>query len=998
MRDYLKQGVCLLAMAAAGPALAQDAGAPDQLEEIVVTGSRIARPDYVSPSPTVSVGAEALANTGGTTLDSVLNQLPQFTPSRGATSGGGTQGGGGQGQVTANIRGLGPQRTLVLLDGRRVAPSNADGTVDLNTIPDALIGSIEVVTGGASAAYGSDAVSGVLNFKLRRDLEGIQVDAKGAITEQGDGESGSLQLSWGGKFADGRGQAMLSLGAHRRDLIKSVSRDFYRQVNGNFIPPTAFYANDAGNPFSSATLGTLFAGYGTPLNATQLGIASQLLGVNEGGSLYSIFNLAQAGSPYGFANYRGATGPDAVFERSGLLNVNYSAGNTLQGALSRHTAFGRVEYEVAEDVTAYAQMNYNENRAWSGLAPVFTGQTFGVFIPFATAAEKARVQAQAPGIHALMMTRPNPDQAFSIYKGFTDNVLGARRSEARYEVSQFLTGLNGRLPSIGGTWELYASRGRATTQDSQDGGSLTAIQQLIANPDLCGGFNIFSGAAQPQACVDYIRRTARNVTRTTQDLVEANLQGGLFDLPAGEVRFAAGAGYRESSYRFQPDSLYLVTVTSSPQGPRNPATSDFLGNLGSPPADGSTDVYEAYGELLVPLLRDLPFVQELNLGTGLRYSHYDTVGDVYTYKGDLDWRVDDSFRFRGGYNRAVRAPSVGELYKAQAGGFTQIGDPRNGQGDPCSLSGPYRKGANAAQVRSLCLASGLPAAAIDSYNYNYPVAVSKNLSNPGLKEETADTWSVGTVWSSQSGHPLLSGLSASVDYYSIKIKDAIGTVPGNISLGKCFNSGGDNPTFSPDNFYCKLIMRDPGTGVPIQISIPTLNLATYKTSGIDFQVDWAADLDAFGLSGNAGRLAINALVNYLDGFRIQALPGAATFDYAGTIGDAQIDSFGISKPKWKATLTTRYALDPIDLMVRWRYVDAMKDSSRVSGGTAPGVGSVNYTDLAVGWNVAAGVRVSAGVDNLFDRSIPTWTGFGTTDPVTYDVLGRRFYLSARVNF
>lgn len=990
-------GAMGIAVALSTPVHAQESGDPAPIEEIVVTGSRIARPDYAATSPTISVAGDSLTKTAGATLDSVLNQLPQFTPSRGATSGGSAQGGAGLGQTTANIRGLGPRRTLVLLDGRRVTPSNPDGTVDLNNIPDALIGNIEAITGGASAVYGSDAVSGVLNFRLRQNLEGLQIDAKTGVTEKGDGANRDITASWGGKFADGRGKAMLSFGYHDRDAVRAISRRFFSQVNGNFIPPSAMIPGDAANPFSSAALAAQFARYGTPFVGgavpTQIGTVSSLfLGTNgSDGTLYSLFNLGVFGNPAGFANYKGSLAPEDAFDRGSLLNTNYSSGRFLVPDLRRYNAFGSLDYELTDAITAYAQFNYAENTARSPLETVFTGQTFGIYVPMSNPFIPA-------DLRALLNTRPNPNAAFNIYKGFTDDSIGARNAEARYVTSQFLAGLRGELPGTSLTWDVYGSRGRVETTESLDGASLTAIQRLLAEPGLCSGYNVFSNAPQPQDCIDFIRRTARNRTETRQDLVEANLQGKLLELPAGEMRFAMGAGYRKTSYSYDPDSLFLVTVTDGPAGVRDPATSDFLGNLGSPPAAGSTDVYELYGELLVPLLRDLPFVQELNLNVAGRYSRYDTVGSVWTYKAEGDWRVGGGFRVRGGYNRAVRAPSVGELYKAAAGGFTQIGDPRNGEGDPCSLGGSYRNGPNAAQVRALCLAAGVPASTVDSYNYNYPVAVSRNLSNAGLKEEKADTLSLGAVWTSPISSPWLSGLQISVDYYSIKISNAIGEVPGNISLAKCFNRDGSNPDYAVDNFYCQLISRDAGSGVPIEIAIPTLNLATFKTTGLDFQVDWRIGLADIGFGENAGTVRLNAVVNYLRSFDIKADALAQTRDYAGTIGDRQIDAFGISKPKWKSTVTAGYANGAFDAQLRWRFIDAMRDSGRVTGAATPGVKSVNYFDLNAGITINKDYRLTFGVDNLFDKALPQWTGFGATDQQTYDVLGRKFYAAIRANF
>ncbi len=400
----------------------------------------------------------------------------------------------------------------------------------------------------------------------------------------------------------------------------------------------------------------------------------------------------------------------------------------------------------------------------------------------------------------------------------------------------------------------------------------------------------------------------------------------------------------------------------------------------------------------MPVLKDLPFVHELNLDLAGRVSHYDTVGTVYTYKAEGDWAVADGLRLRGGYNRAIRAPSVGELFRAQAGGFTNIGDPANGEGDPCSLGGPYRGSANGAQVRALCLATGVPASIVDSYNDNYPVAVSQTLSNAKLKQETADTFSVGGVWSSRFGSPWLSHVNLSVDYYSIKIKNAIGEVPGNISLAKCFNRDGSNSTYSADNYYCALITRDPGGGTPVEIEIPELNLATFKTTGLDFQADWRLDLSDLGLAGDPGSLHFNTVVNYLISFDIQSDPTARSLNYAGTIGDSQIDSYGISKPKWKATTTFDYNVHEFDALLRWRFIDHMRDSGTVTGGTSPGVKSVNYFDFSLTANVNRMFRLTFGVDNLADKGPPTYTGFGATDAQTYDVLGRKFYIGLRANF
>ncbi|RKF21693.1 TonB-dependent receptor [Altericroceibacterium spongiae] len=956
--------------------------------EIVVTGSRIARPDYQANSPIVSVGEEAIENSGQVTVERALAQLPQFTGSFGQSNTRSTSTSLNGGQAYASLRGLGSKRTLLLLDGRRMQPSNPDGSVDLNIIPEALIENVEVITGGASTTYGSDATAGVVNFRLKRDFKGLTVGTQYGISDYGDGDSFRINGTLGGNFADGRGNAVLSVDYTKRWRALEGDRDYYffrRTTPGLATIPQGNTIFGANRPTIDA-VNSVFAGYGfDPISGSD-GFYTGQIGFNTDQTLFTT-----SGVPV--QNFRDPETDEAYIVDSGpnsqQINYGYADG-ALQADLERYTVFGNVDYELTDSIRSFLQFSYVNYESVATGNPTLASNVYGLSVP-----------ASNPFISndfaSILASRPDPTGDFTFYKAF--NILGPRVQTYTYDVYQITGGFSGDLGIGDLTWDVYGSVSRAKFENEQTGGaSDSALARLLYSPtggtEYCeGGFNPFGNVTPSQECVDYIYRRTLNTNELKQRIVEGSVQGGLFDMPAGQVRFAMGADYRYNSYNFEPDAQL-----NQPDG-----TSDVLGFSVLRPAGGSVDTTEFFAELLVPLLEDIPLVQHLDLDLGYRYSDYSSVGGVHTYKADVDWQATDWLRFRGGYNRAIRAPSVGELYAPVSTGSVGIGNPTptGSEGDPCDVRSSYRQGPNGDDVAALCLAQGVPDALINSYQLGTAQVFALTGGNPDLQEEKADTFSFGGVIRSPFYSPMLSGLSLSVDWYKIKVKDAVGPLSIAQGFQFCFNQGGNNPNFDPDNYYCSLIERNPDSGVPLNPVQPLLNLGQFSVSGIDVQLDWQLDLEELGVGANSGRIDINTAVSYLDSFEIQDLPGATTYDYAGSIGKAIESNAGSAHPTWKSVTSLTYSLGQASLGLRWRFIDSMKSSSQVvnPNSTTRGVEAYHIFDLNGRVMLPAETEMRVGITNLFNRKPPqVGNTQGNYDAQNYDVLGRYFFVGLKKSF
>jgi iron complex outermembrane recepter protein len=966
-----------------------------KVEEVVVTGSRISRRDYVSDSPVVTLSQSALAAAGQPTLDRAIGEMPQFAAAQGTSEVGDVQGATGfsGGQAYGDLRGLGPNRALVLLDGRRLMPSNPNGSIDLNTIPMSMIENVEIITGGASATYGSDAIAGVMNFKLRQHFSGVELNVTHGATTHGDGATEHASALIGGNFADNRGNAVVAFEYSERGVVHGADRPFFQNIRQLARPPEGIIPGGLfGSAPTIAAVNSVLAGYPGTTPIAGAGPYNGALGVNTDGTLFT--DLAGSNC---VQNYRGL-GPKGVNISSNCRQVQVALGQyfAIQVPLTKYNFLARSTYNITDSVSAYGQFSFMESSARDETAGGSTGPGKYFYVPLNNPFVLGN-----PALQTILASRPaNPSNPAALTQPLALTKLltmsGDRIQTFKYDVYQALAGLKGEIPGTDLTWDVYASFGRNlfnnTQQNDTSKAAITNILNGTANftgsAGTCTGYAWNPLGAQPLSpgCREYATRENLNTNTMTQKNMEGTLQGKILTLPAGELRFALGADYRGSSFDYRPD--YGVVTADTPSYDT------------AVPTAGTQNVREIFGELLVPLLKDKPFVEDLSLDLGYRHSLYDGFGSVNTWKADLNWKPIQTVGVRGGYQRAIRAPSLGELFAPTITGNLNIGSPPNA-GDPCAAGSSFRNGANAAQVAALCQAQGIPAALYPTFTYGVDSVHGTSGGNTGLTPERASTYSIGVVWSPQFDSALMHSFHASVDYYNIKITNAVGSLSLTDILPRCFNSDGlSNPTYSTSNIYCQQIARDSNTGDIALAREGLLNLASYKTDGIDTEVDWSFGLGALGLSDRAGKIMLNSLVSYVRSFDVAALPGSPVLDFAGSIGNAQV-SPEISHPHWKANTSLGYAIGPVSTMLHWRYIAAMKHQDLVVDPTAttPGVPAYSYFDLDAHWAVFQHLDLTAGMTNLFDKSPPFVSGQPlTTDTATYDIIGRTYYVGFTAKF
>jgi outer membrane receptor protein involved in Fe transport len=808
-------------------------------------------------------------------------------------------------------------------------------------------------------------------------------------------------LTLGANFADNRGNATLSFSYFDRDDVRYNDRDFYRRQAESGIGGDDFLPQGVYNPAIVGLIGpavsprppTFFGVFGPPagLNPNTPSAAAYAavfgpqavpgsrIGFNNDGTLFTQNNVV--------LNYNGP-GIDEGFNlaQNGSLQYwgTFAGRALLQAPVERYNIFGRTTYQPADDLEIYGQFMYtkstgvnqdNADRAafnvWDLIVPVTNP-----FIPVDLA--------------TLLASRPAPDAPFTVTKTLTQ---WDRKLDLDNSLYQILVGARGTITALDLGWEIYGSYGETDSTRTQfdPGGTLwSKVLDLLDDPDggasKCdGGFNPFGTLPVSAECIDYMTQELPAEEHLDQAVLEAIIRGDLFELPAGELLFAAGAGWRENEITTRLDSA--INGDS--------ATGDVIIVSPSRPTEGKTEVWEVFGELEIPLVRDKPGVVDITTNLGYRYSDYDASGGAHSYKGDLNWTVVPAFRLRGGYQRAIRAPNIGELFGGTVGGAGFIGFffEGLGQGDPCDIRGPLRNGPNAVQVRQLCLDTGISPAVIDTFTYNPPIVGRQDLSNPQLDPEEADTYTAGFVW--QPEFDPFSLLSLSVDYYRIEIKDAINPIPGVDALDHCFNITGLNPGYDPDNQFCGQIHRDSGSFITL-IETVLVNSGGIETDGVDIQADVGFELDALGLGDNPGSLTFNFVGAYVNSFEITQLAGLTTRDYAGIFSSSIA-----SHPEWKFMLTTTYDRGPFAMGLRWRYLDSMDDESAIVTPNAvlPGVSTYSTLDLFAHWNINDNLRLRGGVDNLTDKDPNEIRDLaGVTQESLYDPIGRRFYIAVSARF
>jgi outer membrane receptor protein involved in Fe transport len=1064
----------------AAPAPAGEEAAP-AVQEVVVTGSRIAKRDFTSSSPIVTVNAQALENSSNVALEANLNKLPQFTPAQNLT---GVNSQDVQptatnsvGAATLSLRGLGPNRNLVLIDGRRMQPINGLNVVDLNTIPAAMVDHVEVITGGASAVYGADAVGGVVNFILKKNFRGVDMDAQYGVTEAGDGQEFKISALLGTDFADGKGNVMFGLEHYTRGASYQRNRSFYTDswndpsvaTNEFFFTGAAFNPSVLNAP-SQSVVDSIFSGRAAGTTVPSSGIQFYF---NPDGTVFT-------GATSGF----GANGAAGAYRFQGTLDGvrygprdvidAYSGGKVTQAVKSTQTNYfvtspasrwsinGAAHYDFSDYVSTYIQGLFAQTKTETVLfpSPFITG--WGVNIP------RDGAHPVSPELTALLDSRPDPTAPWELYLIPDPSAwMPARGTHDTNTVWQMTLGFNGKVPNTDLTWDIYGSHGNAEAYSIGDGyASLSRYQALLTSPNYGAGQTItgnqgapnfgfgaasvhctsgfysaiFEGGTPSKDCVDAITAHLQNTTLTSQDVVEGTIQGGLFQLPAGQLRFSLGGSYRENNVQYNPD---VLQSTSS-------FTDQVVGVYPTAYMNASTSAKEGFGELLIPVVTDLPFVKSFDLELGARYSSYGAVDRInnihvsppggWTYKILGDWAINDWLRVRGGYNLAVRSPNVGELFLGKqevyaAGAATAYGD-------PCSYASSAPFGAGGAGVdpvtgatynvvnangltgaqNALAICRGLMGATGSSVFYAQqqapgapsPFGFVYQQGNPDLNSEKARTWTAGLVIRSPVEQPLLSRLSASIDWYKISVNGAIEFQSVDDVKQACLSQDASTAAAlsaalaSPE---CQLLSRNSGTGAEAPTTISFDNLATIKTSGVDVQVNWAADFADMGLNSVPGGLNLNVLVNWLDYFDTVSAPGQPVRHWAGTLGP-NLNGTNPGAFKWKLNTTLTYNYGPASLSLNWRHLP--KVHSQTYG--QPGDNTLDTAahdefGLYGTWELNRNYILRAGVDNLLDArpeitgantGIPGFSlatsGRGTTMEGLYDALGRRYYVGIKAKF
>ena len=964
---------------------------PADVTEVIVTGSRIARRDFQSDSPISTINSEAIASAGQPSLDKAIGELPQFSGAQGASEVGDAQGslGFAGGQSYSDLRGLGPNRSLVLLDGRRLQPSAPDGSIDLNTIPTALIDNVEVITGGASATYGSDAIAGVVNFKLRRNFTGLEVSATHGGTTHGDGATNDISVVLGGRFADDRGSAMVAFEYADRATVDGASRPFFQNIRQLARPPEGIIAagNYGGGAPTVAAVNAVLAGYPGTTPIAGAGTYKGAIGVNTDGTIFT-----QNAAPNCVQNYKGVGTVKGVNISPNCTQAEVALGQyfAVQVPLTKYNAFARATYDLADHVSAYAQFNFSDSSALDQTGPGSSKAAVPLIVP----RNSPYVTGNAALQTILNSITPPATGPLIITKLLTP--FGNRVETFNYQVWQALGGFKGEIPGTRLNWDIYGSYGRSEFKNIGYGDvSRAAINSILngtanysGNGGSCVGYayNTLGNNPISPGCLAFAGRTDNSFNTQTQSVVEGTVEGPIFTLPAGELRFAVGGDYRRDAFDYRPDATLI--------------TNDSLAYGSVSAASGSQSVVEGFGELLVPVMKDQPFVKDLSLDLGYRYSKYDTFSGKHTYKADANWEPVNGLRFRGGYSVAFRAPSLQDLYGPSTTGNLNIGT-TPGAGDPCDVSSALRSGANGSKVQALCIAQGVPAALAPTFTYGSVSVAGSDGSNKTLQPEKANTWSVGAVLSPKSGGELFSAVQISVDYYNINVTNAIGSLLLTDILPRCFNSdGASNPGYSAANPYCARIARDPLTGDIVNGQQGLFNFGQYSLDGVDTQINWRFGLDTLGAPASAGTITLNSVISYLNSYKVSGLLGSPTLDYAGSVGFGSVGG-DISHPKWKTVTSLGYSVGGFLVTGRWRYIDSSIHSDLVANpaATTPGIPAYNYFDLNAYYTFKERYTIGFGVTNIADRGPPFVSGAPlTTDAATYDVVGRTIFASLKAKF
>jgi outer membrane receptor protein involved in Fe transport len=1175
---------------AANPsAAAPDAGKSTELQTVVVTGSRIARRDYTSNSPIVTLGSQQLVQQSDLEIQQTLNKLPQFSPDQNLM---GANSVDVQptpthsiGISTASLRGLGSNRNLVLLDGRRGAPVNASLVVDLNNIPTALIDHVETITGGASATYGADAIGGVVNFILKKNFHGVDMDVQYGFNQAGDGRQFAANAVFGTNFSDDKGNITFMFERLQTDPVKAQNHPFQRKGWGDPNTGSSSFFN-YGTYWSTNNFiggvpgsGNIFEGGGFPsqgaVNAIFANPRDQILGTNiytygspttpagtlppQPGSTAS--NQVPTNSNfYALGNnvYSGLGGtPLASYKVPFTLDgqewaayncLDAAHGNVLgtcvksnattaliQSPLDRWSFFTNGHYDFNDWLTATFQASYDRTHTFTLLtAPVSVIDGWNAFIPFNattdspvinTGTNAAPVYAANPNyiglgdptgrtghpvptqLAQLLISRSNPNAPWDM--GWIPNLDGPlppRGTDATNQVFMLTAGLEGKIPgnmsfAKDWTWSAFGTHSESyqytvATGDyslqrlraillapgwgqtapgaflggignsTQPAGSGNTPGNLATIPTTNPGFGIATATCQTgmyhllfdnvlpsNDCLNAIAAPLQSMNITKQDQVEFDLQGSLYKLPAGDLKFAVGGDYRRDQTVYNPDILQSY----------DSFIDQVVGVYAAPYTNVFEDVKEGYGELDIPILADLPFAKKFSINPGVRYSTYSASRGGWTYKIMGDYEVNDWIRLRGGYNLAVRAPNLGELFLGKTQFF---GGPGTLYGDACSLLSNAPFGAGGAnrlntggqpgvvQPTTTPLANGAaPIAAVNpgaqsaylicrammsgSSSSQYyddptiaqaaaapsPFAFINQEGNKNLIPEEAHTYTAGLVLRSPFQQEWARRAQLTVDYYKIHIDHAIEFTTVDYVYQNCLQTTSVT-TFAQaqawvaSNPFCQ---GDTGafrnsTGGLGNTTTPYANLATIDTSGVDVTFDYSLPLSEIRKS-IPGVFTISEVATFLGNYDTISFPGAPVSRWYGTLGPT-LPGTNPGAFAYRLNTTFGYAVGPANISLNWRHYPQVHPAIPLGTANVHTLDTSGYDvfDLSSFYNLPHGIQLRAGISNIFDKQPPTTgsttptvntagvttvlavSGAGTTNSSYYDVNGRRFFVGLKARF
>lgn len=949
----------VLVAAASQPVMAQQ-----KVEAVVVTGTRITTPGTTSNSPIYSIGAEEIKSAQPVAVEEFFKTLPAAVPAIGP----GTNNGSG-GAATIDLRGLGSQRSLVLVNGRRFVPYDLSGTVDTNSVPLALINRTDLLTGGASVVYGADAVAGVVNFNLRKNFTGVELSTSYGGRSGGELTKTRTDLTMGASLDGGKGNVALSLGRTKADPLFQGQRDF------------GFTSLDS--------VSGLPSGSGTTVPGA--------------------FSVGQ-----GTGGTTALTGNHQIDPATGRLITpvvayNFNPTNYFSTGLERTQATALANYKINDYAEVYTELFYTASTVNSSLAPSGTfGNVFQVPIGNAYIPEPARQQICARrGIPAASCVVGNTTLVpITIARRITE--LGPRFNDFDNKTLQFTVGTKGDV-ALGWTYDAYFSRGEADqNQTRRNWGSLSKVRQAlnavsttscIDSSNGCVPLNVFGAEGSINAAqLGFINLSALLQQKVMQDVAQVSFTGDLGDRLVSPwaqtpINMAVSLEKRKMTASTKSDSASQI------QG-------EVLGT-GAPTPDriGSFNLKEVALETLVPLVKDKPFMKSLGLELGYRHTEFENgprSKSYGSYKYGGEWEPIKSVRLRGMMQKATRAPNVNELFQPQVTGLSNLAV------DPCQGNLINQGAANTAGTLSnLCRLTGVPMTDIGSLPAPSAGQINRLTGgNPALGPEEAKTKTLGLVWEP------LPKLALTLDYYQIDIEKAITSPSTTDVLNGCYST-----TFNPTlvlNASCLLIGRDATNGTfngsgSRGVATAQANLGTVNTSGYDVGASYRMPLTQIGLAPSYGKVDLAFQMTHVKEFKSQPTPASINRDCLNYYSVA----CGGPTYKRKFNQRTTWTVGDFNVGYNWRHVSAVEveplahPSATVRFLPAfSKIDAYNYVDLSAVWNATKNVRLNLSVVNAFDKRPPivgstigsTGTNSGNTFPQYYDVIGRYVTLGATVKF